>query len=182
MLTFLKARFQRFGFETTRERILVPITLKPVKGCFFIKWMHSGFYKQAAYLESHSNENFFTERDIRELMTRSHKNGGFIATELNRPVGYTIYEQSESVLEIVNLVVHQDYRRREIGSLLLERLESRSQWDKMSAHVRESNLEAQLFLKRKGFYATNIKRKYYEDHLIGGIKYEDAYQFEKQRE
>jgi hypothetical protein len=70
MLTFLKARLKRFAFEeTTRERILMPTILKPVKGCFFIKWLHAGLYKQAEYLESHSRENFFTEKDIRELMT-----------------------------------------------------------------------------------------------------------------
>jgi ribosomal protein S18 acetylase RimI-like enzyme len=84
-------------------------------------------------------------------------------------------------LEIVNLVVHQDYRKREIGSLLLERLESRSEWQKIFVHVRESNLDAQLFLKRKGFLATNIKHRYYEDYMVGKVVFEDAYQFEKQR-
>lgn len=155
--------------------------LKPVKGCYFIKWLHAGLYKDAAYLESHSNENFLKESDIRNLMTRSHKIGGFVITELHKPIGYTIYEQSNGVMDIFNLVVHQDYRNRGIATLLLDKLESRSNWDKMVLSVRESNLDAQLFLKKKGFVA-KIRKRYYEDYFVGGVKYEDAYYFEKDRE
>lgn len=155
--------------------------LKPVKGCLYIKWLHAGLYRDAAYLESHSSENFLKQEDISELMTKSHKMGGFVITEMSKPIGYTIYEESNSVLEIINLVVHQDYRRKGIATLLLDRLMSRTRWNKMTVRVRESNLSAHLFLKEKGFLATNIERRYFQDYFLSGLKYEDAYHFEYQK-
>lgn len=155
--------------------------LKSVKGCMFIKWLHSGLYREAAFLESHSCENFLKERDIRELMRKKYGMGGFVLTEVNKPIGYTIYEQSGDVLEIINLVVHQDYRRRGAASLLLEKLETRKRWSSMQVCVRESNLAAHLFFKKHGFLATGVKRRYFEDHVFGEMKFEDAYHFRKDK-
>lgn len=155
--------------------------LKPVKDCMFIKWLHAGLYRDAALLESHSRENFLKEKDIRQLMCRKYGMGGFVITDINKPIGYTIYEQSDGVLEIINLVVHQDYRRRGVASLLLEKLETRKRWSSMQVCVRESNLAAHLFFKKLGFLATGVKRRYFEDHVFGEMKFEDAYHFRKDK-
>lgn len=156
--------------------------IKPVKDCLFIRWLHSGFYKPAAMLESHSAENFLKESDIRMLMSKKYGMGGFVITDVNKTVGYTIYDQSEGVLDIVNLVVHQDYRRRGIASLLLEKLATRSRWHHMETCVRETNLSAQLFFKSKGFLATGVRRRYFQDEYFGENKVEDAYHFRKSRD
>ena len=155
--------------------------LKAIEGCRFIKWLHAGLYRDAALLESHSKENFLKESDIRRLMRRKYGMGGFVITEFAKPVGYTIYEQTGSVLEIINLVVHQDYRRRGFGRLLVEKLETRKKWDSIQLSVRESNLDAHLFFRDQGFLATGIKRHYFEDHFADNVKFEDAYHFRKDK-
>jgi ribosomal protein S18 acetylase RimI-like enzyme len=156
--------------------------MKPVKGNYFIKWLHAGLYKEAEILESHSCENFLKKSDIKHLMCKKYGMGGFVITEINKPIGYTIYEQSNSVLEIVNLVVHQDYRRRGIGTLLLERLETRKKWDSMQLTVRESNLDTHLFLQKLGFISDDVKKYYFEDHFLNGTKIEDGFHFIKIKE
>ena len=155
--------------------------LKSAKGCMFVKWLHSGLYKEAAFLESHSCENFLKERDIRDLMGKKYGMGGFVVTEVNRPIGYTIYDNSKGVLEIVNLVVHQDYRRRGVASLLLEKLYTRSHWSSVQTYVRETNLNAHLFFKKQGFLATGVKHRYFEDHVFEKVNFEDAYHFKKEK-
>lgn len=154
--------------------------IKSVKGCMFIKWLHSGLYKEAAFLESHSCENFLKERDIRDLMGKKYGMGGFVVTEINKPIAYTIYDISNGVLEIVNLVVHQDYRRCGVASLLLEKLATR-RCSAMQTYVRETNLEAHLFFKKQNFLATGVKHRYFEDHVFGKVKFEDAYHFKKEK-
>jgi len=155
--------------------------LMPVKDNYFIKWLHAGLYKDAEFLESHSSENFLKEPDIRKLMCGKYGMGGFVITEFNKPIGYSIYEQSKGVLEIINLVVHQDYRRRGVATLLMERLATRKKWASMQLCVRESNLPAQLFFSNKGFVATGVNRRYFEDHFLDRIKIEDGYNFRKDK-
>jgi ribosomal-protein-alanine N-acetyltransferase len=150
--------------------------LKPVRDCLYIKWLHAGLYKHAAALESHSSENFLTENDIRKLMRKKYGMGGFVIAEINKSVGYTIYEQSKSVLKILNLVVHQDFRRQGIASLLMDRLMTRKEWTSMEVFVRESNLNAQLFFKSHGFLATGVHRNYFETNKV-----EDAFHFRKEK-
>lgn len=156
--------------------------LTPVKNDFYIAWLHAGHYKNAAALECYSCENFLQENDIRRLMRKKNV-GGFLISELTKPIGYVIYEKRRrhipTTLEILNFVVHEDYRRRGVGTLLLERLMTRKLWSDMTVAVRESNLGAQLFLREKGFQATKIERQYFQDFYAESQEVEDAYIFRK---
>lgn len=150
--------------------------LKSVKGCFFIKWLHAGHYNAAASLECHSCERFLSENDIRRLMCE-RRFGGFVITHLTVPVGYVIYEHKQGLLKIQNLVVHSDFRRRGMATLLLEKLKTRKDWQNISVHVRESNLAAQLFLRDSGFHALQVKPSYFRDSYPGLEERESAYHF-----
>jgi ribosomal-protein-alanine N-acetyltransferase len=77
-----------------------------------------------------------------------------------------IYELHTAKLHILNLAVHHDCRHHGIGTQMVEKLVS-----KLSSHrrtrimleVRETNLDAQLFLRACGFRANSVSREFYAD-------------------
>ena len=83
------------------------------------------------------------------------------------------------VIEIVNLVVHKEYRRSGVGSLLLDKVISRKNCKNLLASVRESNLSAQLFFKKKGFVLIGTKQGYFKTRYKDVLETEDAYLFSK---
>lgn len=176
IVSSLKAKFLVFGFDRT-EGIQMPV-LKPIKGNLYLKWLHSGLYKDVANLEFHSNESFLTAQDVKSLMC-SRGVGGFVISELNKTVAYVVFEKQGFCLDILSLVVHQDYRRKGIATILLQKLETRKGINKICICVRESNLDAHLFLKKSGFLAKKISRKYFIDQFVEKSKIEDGYFFEK---
>src|SRR5262249_49671857 len=70
---------------------------------------------------------------------------------------------------------HPEFRRKTVGAQMVNKLMS-----KLSSHrrvaiildIRETNLDAQLFFRKQGFLAQQVRRGYFED--TG----EDAYAFE----
>lgn len=87
-------------------------------------------------------------------------------------VGYMVYELHDTRFHLLSLAVHPRYRHRRVGSQMLTRLASTLAINgrkRILLEVRETNLEAQLFLKAHGFKATRVLRDYYEDSR------EDAY-------
>lgn len=89
-------------------------------------------------------------------------------------VGYVIYELNSDSMEIVNLAVKPDYRGLDIGGMLVTHITQKLTLDKRTAcHivVRETNLGAQLFLKKMGFMAIKILANFYSETT------EDSYLF-----
>lgn len=153
--------------------------LNPIKGNLYLKWLHSGLYKEAAKLEYHSSEALLNHDDIKEIMS-IYNHRGYILSEFNKPLGYVLCEAIDEDLEIISLVVHQDYRRKGHASLILKNLEEMNSDIKiMRYHIRESNLEGQLFLKSQGFRADKIEKKYFSDDVANFVRHEDAYVFWK---
>lgn len=156
--------------------------LKSVRGHFFVKWLHAGFYDVAAQLECYSCELFFNKGRIRKLMTRKRCNG-LVLTDIKEPVAYVIFRQHKQdkvMMHLINLVVHPDYRRQGFGTLLLENLKNRMRRNGLPmliASVRESNTAMHLFLHKNGFISTNVLRDFYVDHYPDGEERETAYGF-----
>lgn len=98
--------------------------------------------------------------------------------EVNEQVeGYLFYELEKMAVNIVNIAVHPDWRRRGLGTMLLEALKSSAGYRKpIVVLLRESSLGVQLFLRSNGFRAVRIYRGIYDD--VG----EDGYEFRFSRE
>lgn len=81
-------------------------------------------------------------------------------------LGYVIYAVYKYRLEILNIAIVPSMQRKQCGTFLLDnllhRIERRHR-KRVTALVRESNLEAQLFLKKMGFKAVEIKHNAYEE-------------------
>lgn len=96
-------------------------------------------------------------------MLRSKWMRFFTAFADGKVVGYAGMRLGFSA-HIVNIAVHRDYRRRQIGSRLLSVLvESAAKYgaSRVTLEVRASNIAAQAMYRKFGFAAVAIKECYY---------------------
>lgn len=73
--------------------------------------------------------------------------------------GYVIYTLSPTAIEILNLGVGPDWRRRGLGTKFVDKLKSKLTPDRrreILTNVWEDNLPAQVFFRAKGFRAVRI--------------------------
>lgn len=141
-----------------------------------IRWMIRRDMLEVLDIERESFEfPWFEEDFIRCLRQRNCI--GMVAEHGDRVVGFMIYELHKTRLHILNFAVANDFRQRDVGRQMADKLISKLSGQRrtqISLEVRETNLPAQLFFKQLGFKATTVLRSYYEDSP------EDAYlmQFE----
>jgi ribosomal-protein-alanine N-acetyltransferase len=91
---------------------------------------------------------------------------GMVAEHDERIVGFMIYELHRNKLHILNFAVHDDLRRRSVGSQMIRKLVSKlshQRRNRIVLEVRETNLSAQLFFRNHGFRAVSLLRQFYED-------------------
>jgi [ribosomal protein S18]-alanine N-acetyltransferase len=89
-----------------------------------------------------------------------------VAEIADRVIGYVLFWLLPDDVDVHNIAVHPDYRRRAIGRSLLEYVVAAAQ-QRSSAHVtlevRKSNEAAQQLYKSLGFAITGERRGYYSD-------------------
>lgn len=136
-----------------------------------IRWMIRRDMSEVLDIERMSFEFPWFEDDFVRCL-RQRNCIGMVAEQGDRVVGFMIYELHKTRLHILNFAVSPHYRRRGIGSQMVQKLvgklSSQRRTD-ISLEVRETNLEAQLFFRETGFRATEVLRDFYEDSP------EDAY-------
>jgi ribosomal-protein-alanine N-acetyltransferase len=91
-------------------------------------------------------------------------------------IGFILFEFTEDQLQIVDFAIVDDYRRRGIGTMVIDKLKKQmlgqiavSKRSKIMVLVRETNLVAQLFFRKNGFKSGQVIRGHYRDEP------EDAY-------
>ena len=89
-----------------------------------------------------------------------------LAEVANRSVGYILFWLLPDAIDIHNIAVHLEYRRRGIASALLGEVirEARDQsFTRVMLEVRRSNVPAQTLYRRLGFATAGIRKGYYSD-------------------
>ena len=84
----------------------------------------------------------------------------------NRTVGYVLFWLLPDAIDIHNIAVHLEYRRRGIACALLGEVirEARHQsFNRVLLEVRRSNIPAQTLYRKLGFATTGIRKGYYSD-------------------
>ncbi|MFN5320042.1 MAG: ribosomal protein S18-alanine N-acetyltransferase [Planctomycetota bacterium] len=116
-------------------------------------------------IEAQSFEFPWSEDDFIRCL-RQRNCIGMVAECDEQVVGFMIYELNRNVLHVLNFAVRSDFRRRGLGTQMLDKLVgklSQQRRTRIDLEVRESNLAAQLFFRRSGFRAITVLRDFYED-------------------
>jgi ribosomal-protein-alanine N-acetyltransferase len=130
-----------------------------------IRWMIRRDMPEVLGIESKSFEFPWSEDDFVNCL-RQRNCIGMVAEHDERVVGFMIYELHKSRLHIINFAVIRAYRRRGVGSQMLQKLIgklSHQRRNKILLEVRETNLQAQLFFKNNQFRAVSVLRDFYDD-------------------
>lgn len=130
-----------------------------------IRWLIRRDLLSVLEIESASFEFPWTEDEFINCL-RQRDSIGMVAEYAERVVGFMIYELQPTSIHILSFAVHPDFRRKSVGTSLVQKLVSKLAYQRRSRiqlEVRETNLSAQLFLKQLGFRATGVLRSFYED-------------------
>lgn len=145
------------------------------KPCHHIRWMIRRDMPRVLQIE---NECFgslsWSEEDfIRQLRQRNCI--GMVCEIDDEVVGFMLYELHKSKLTIIDFAVMSSFRRMGVGTSMTRKLLGKLSADRRSMielHIREGNLDAQLFFQSLGFRAVKVCSGFYDNST------EDAYQFE----
>ena len=159
---------------------MMPI-IKPVKSCYFIKWLNPKFHEHAAEIECHSGERLWNLADIQRCI-RCYGCVGHVITHLKTPVGYSMYKvhKAHRRVNLLNIVVLPDFRRKGLATLLLDNLRKRLVKygaNRITACVRETNQMAHKFLLANDFKGVGVASDRYVDVYPDVTDQEDGYLF-----
>jgi len=116
-------------------------------------------------IERHAYTYPWSERFFLQELT-AHCARALIAQINDRITGYILFWTLPDAVDIHNIAVHQNFRRRGIGRELLCKAVERAQkrnLPRVTLEVRKSNLGAQKLYESQGFVWTGIRRGYYSD-------------------
>ena len=97
---------------------------------------------------------------------RQNTRARFWLTIDGRIAGYILFWLLPGAIDIHNVAVHSEFRRRGLGRRLLEQvvLEARGRASsRITLEVRKSNLPAQKLYESMGFAVTGVRKGYYSD-------------------
>jgi ribosomal-protein-alanine N-acetyltransferase len=106
------------------------------------------------------SERFFRQ----ELQVQCARS--FLAESEGRIAGYVLFWLLPGTVDIHNIAVHQEFRRRGLGRRLLEHVieEARKRSSaRVTLEVRKSNTAAQRLYESAGFQVNGVRQGYYSD-------------------
>ena len=136
-----------------------------------IRWMIRRDMPEVLAIEEAAFEFPWSEEDFIRCL-RQRNCIGMVAEHNERIVGFMVYELHKNRLHILNFAVHEQMRRRGIGTQMIRKLVTKllpQRRNRILLEIRETNLAAQLFFREAGFRAISLLRDFYEDTT------EDAY-------
>ena len=130
-----------------------------------IRWMIRRDMPEVLAIEAGQESLPWMEDEFLKIL-RQRNCIGMVAEADDKIVGFMIYELNKHRLQILNFAVHPNYRRRGVASQMAAKLIgklSSQRRTRISLHIRETNLSAQLFFRAIGFMALEIAREHFED-------------------
>ena len=112
------------------------------------------------------NDNFIKTNNIEEIINNKEIIGYYI---LDKLVGFIIFKKLYETIDILYVVVEPDYRKKGIGSKLLNEI-IKMEGKHIMLEVNTKNIAAINIYKRNNFKIINTRKNYY--------KTDDAYVME----
>jgi len=112
-------------------------------------------------------ENYFKMKTLMELF-EDERVKIIVAKAEEKIIGYISVYDNEDSLDIMKIAVKEDYKRKKIGTRLLNFVIDNFN-KKIFLEVRESNLRAINFYTRYGFAKISIRKNYYKDNNENAI-------------
>lgn len=139
-----------------------------------IRWMLRRDIPEVIAIEKECFEFPWSEDDFVRCL-RQRNCIGMVAEHEEKVVGFMIYELPKTKIHLLNIATATAFRRQGVGTQMAAKLVSKlanQRRNKIVLEVRETNLNAQLFLREIGFKAVSILKDFYETWN------EDAYQMQ----
>lgn len=136
-----------------------------------LRWMIRRDMSEVLAIEQASFEFAWTEENFLSLVCQRNCIA-MVAEFDNQVIGFMFYELYKNHLHISNFAVHPNFRRKGVGSKMVEKLIEKlfqQRRQEITLEVRETNLCAQIFFQSQEFRAIGVMREHYED------LHEDAY-------
>lgn len=111
-------------------------------------------------IEEDSFDNPWDSRDLK-LTLQNRSSAAIVGEAIGSVLGFAVFQLGDT-LEIIEMAVDAEFRRCRIGSQIVSALKGRAERKlgrKLTVHVDERNLPAQLFFKSEGFVAKAIVRE-----------------------
>lgn len=87
----------------------------------------------------------------------------YLYEEDNRVLGFIHVDSHFEIMDLINIVVKEEYQNKGIGSQLLEFVINNESYDKIMLEVRETNLNAIHLYEKYNFKEIYRRKKYYGD-------------------
>lgn len=136
-----------------------------------IRWI---LHRDTGVVQSIENVSFefpWTEEEFIRVL-RQRDCIGMVCQIGDDVLGYMIYKLCKSKLELINFAVHPNYRRKGVGSAMVERLIAKLSYqrrNRIELLVMETNMPALMFFRSNGFEATRVIRNAYIPTVVDGI-------------
>jgi ribosomal-protein-alanine N-acetyltransferase len=132
---------------------------------FFIRWMIRRDMPEVFGIENASFEFPWLEEDFLQNL-RQRNCIGMIGESSGQVAGFMIYQLHNSGIHLLNFAVSPQYRRKRVGTQMLDKLKLKLSDQKrknICLEVRETNLPAQLFFRENYFRAFSVLKDHYSD-------------------
>lgn len=141
----------------------VPAPKSPVR--VHIRWMIRRDMPEVLAIEHAGFEYPWCEEEFLRIL-RQRNCIGMVAELGERVVGFMIYELHKNKLVILDFAVHPEMAKQGIGTQMVAKLAgklSSHRRTKIVLHLRETNLDGQLFFSKQGFRAQEVAREHFGD-------------------
>ena len=138
-----------------------PAVLEIERMCFEFQWSEEDFRRCLA-----QRSVIGMVAEIPQQTRKRAAWGGSITRETPVVAGYAVYRLRETHLVLMNMAVLPAVQRRGIGSAMIRKLKAKLSTQRRTSivtDVRDSNLDAQLFMRASEFRAVEVIRDAYED-------------------
>ncbi len=153
----------------------------PDRPVYAARQLATGDLQQVVRIERASmpSECTLTRDEMRRIFD-SGKVYGYAADHLGRSLnnsvaGFVLCARSSGDVCILRIGVLPEDRRNRVGWMLIDSVKQRATDDeakRITITVPESCLDAQLFLRRQGFWAIGMNRDFYQGIEENGIEFE----------